>query len=72
MRNDKNDEGNRQSIRSTLRIPFWTLVQSEAPKKNNGRLEVVRLPISAGLPPGGRAALLTLFNKLRLIRLTLH
>ena len=36
---------------------FWTLVQSEAPKSNNGRLEAVRLPTSAGLPPGGRAAL---------------
>ena len=30
-----------------------------APQRNNGRLEVVRLSISAGLPPGGRAAALT-------------
>ena len=43
---------------------FWTSVQSMAPKRNNGRLEVARLPDSAGLPPaglppGGRAAILT-------------
>ena len=30
-------------------------------KMNNGRLEAVRLPALAGLPPSGRAALLTPF-----------
>ena len=38
---------------------YQALVQSEPTKRNNGRLETVRLPISAGLPPGGRTALLT-------------
>ena len=56
----------------TLQSPFWTLVQSKALKRNNGRLEAVRLPVLAGLPPGGRAALLTPFDKLWYIRLTLH
>ena len=41
---------------NALRSPFWTLVQSEAPKRNNGRFEAVRLPVSAGLTPGRRAA----------------
>ena len=54
------DIGNyRRLPHNALRNPFGTLVQSEAPKRNNGRLAVVRLPISAGLPPGGRAATLT-------------
>ena len=57
---------------STFRSPLCTLVQSEAPKRNNGTLEAARLPTSAGLPPGGRAEFLTPFDKLRLIRLTLH
>ena len=46
---------------------WWKAVtnkQSEAPKRNNGRLEAVRLPVSTGLPPGGWAALLTPFDKL--------
>ena len=33
-----------------FRCSRWTLVQSGAPKRNNGRLEAVRLPISAGPP----------------------
>ena len=33
--------------------PVW------APQRNNGRFEAVKLPVSAGLPPGGRAAALT-------------
>ena len=28
-------------------------------ERNNGKLEAVRLPISAGLPPGGRAVIFT-------------
>ena len=44
---------------NALRSPFWTLIQSEAPKRNNGRLEALRLPVLAELPPGGRAATLT-------------
>ena len=56
----------------TLRSSRWTLVESEAPKSNNDRLEAVRLPVSAWLPPSGRDALLTLFDKLWFIRLTLH
>ena len=48
----------------TLRSQRWTLVQSEASKRNNGRLEAIRLLISAGLPPSEQAALLTPFDKL--------
>ena len=44
---------------NALWTPFWTLVQSEAPQRNNGRFEAVSLPVSAGLPPGGPAATLT-------------
>ena len=44
---------------NALRSPFWTLVQSKAPKRNNGRLEAARPPTLAGLPPGARAATLT-------------
>ena len=33
--------------------PVW------APQMSNSRLEAVRLPVSAGLPPGERAATLT-------------
>ena len=44
-----------------LQSVFWTSVQSVAPKRNNDRFEAVRLPVSAGRLPGGRAALLTPF-----------
>ena len=36
--------------------------QSEAPKRNNGRLEAVRLPVSTGPPSGWQAASLSPFD----------
>ena len=36
-------------------------------QRNTGRLEAVRLPISAGLPPGGQAVALTPLSSMTLL-----